>query len=604
MASLTSGSTSFDNSMANGAGAGSVAGNILGGTMAAPVAASPVAATPVTPAQSTTPQVTPAVATIGTPSTTMDAASLTNSKTTAPITLPPAAPLPNPQVQNAAVPNPTPVTPSSAADIISKDTATTDAQTKQTSLLGKLSTMVQPDLATQKAQQEKAAGLGALGATVKSLSAKLQGLSDQSDALTQETSYYTNQVIPNQEQLGAFGRGITAAGLAPQQADDLRLYQMNQATKQHDLVSQTLATKAALLAAQNDYSNAQNAADNAAQVAFGLQEQQINTVKAQLDSLAPKLTKDETNQASQVKADLDERTDAINRQKEDYKTGIAMVSAAMKNNPDDAKAQYAAQQALKIQATDPDYLQKVTAMIGKYQDDQTQRDLDTRLKQAQIGKIYADMANTPGTVGYNKNQDKLEQQYRAALLKEVSNRSGSIGLQDQKVNTATHLMSLVNQYKDKNGNYNIPKAQYAELVMGLANLVSPTGATAEADRANLMSKTAAGDLKGALQYITGTPQNGNTQAIIKNLVDSIQRQGSVSENIRTQNTQFLQGLAPSGLEQDRIDRLNKSTLAPFDNGDPYRQIRSQLQPGNILVNRDGKLVGIAPSELWKTDVKL
>lgn len=164
-----------------------------------------------------------------------------------------------------------------------------------------------------------------------------------------------------------------------------------------------------------------------------------------------------------------------------------------------------------------------------------------------------------------KGQNTLEQQYRQVLLKEVSNRSGGLGLQDQKVNQAIHLKTLINQYKDANGNYNIPTAQYYELVFGLANLVSPNGTTAESDRRELASKTAAGDLRGALQYVTGVPQNGNTQAIIKNLVDSIDRQGAVSEDLRNQGVQFLHGLAPTELDQSRIDALEKNTLASYRN---------------------------------------
>lgn len=184
--------------------------------------------------------------------------------------------------------------------------------------------------------------------------------------------------------------------------------------------------------------------------------------------------------------------------------------------------------------------------------------------KAETAKTYADMqASTPGTPQYNKNQDKLEQQYRSILTKELSNRSGGLGLQDAKVNQAIHLKALANQYKDANGNYNVPKAQYAELVMGLANLLSPTGATSEGDRARLMSDTAKGDIKGALQYITGTPQTGNTQAIIKNLVDSIDRQGSTAEDLRNQAVGFLQGLAPTGLDQNRKDALEKNTLSSY-----------------------------------------
>lgn len=207
------------------------------------------------------------------------------------------------------------------------------------------------------------------------------------------------------------------------------------------------------------------------------------------------------------------------------------------------------------------YVAKTTASGG------TPVSAEKFLETNKANEAYAvkSAQNQADTTNGDKTQNALEQQYRQVLLKEVSNRSGGIGLQDQKVNQAIHLKTLIDQYKDANGNYNIPTAQYYELVFGLANLVSPNGTTAESDRRELASKTASGDLKGALQYVTGVPQNGNTQAIIKNLVDSIDRQGGVSEDLRDQGVQFLHSLAPTDLDQSRIDQLEKGTLASFRN---------------------------------------
>jgi hypothetical protein len=66
------------------------------------------------------------------------------------------------------------------------------------------------------------------------------------------------------------------------------------------------------------------------------------------------------------------------------------------------------------------------------------------------------------------------------------------------------------------------------------------------------------------EYITGQPQNGNTQAMITNLVDSINRQGTVANGLRDQYVSYMKGLAPTGLAADRVDALNKTTLPSFD----------------------------------------
>lgn len=172
--------------------------------------------------------------------------------------------------------------------------------------------------------------------------------------------------------------------------------------------------------------------------------------------------------------------------------------------------------------------------------------------------------------GGDANQQKLEQEGRAVILKELSNRSGGLGIQDAKVNQAIHLKALFDQYAttDAQGNtvYNIPTAQYAEVAMGLANLVSPGGQTSDSDRQAILSKTAGSNLNAAIQYITGTPQPGNTQAMIQNLVDSVNRQGTVAEQERQIYIDNLSALLPTDLSADRqAALLSGSQLNSFIN---------------------------------------
>jgi len=187
-------------------------------------------------------------------------------------------------------------------------------------------------------------------------------------------------------------------------------------------------------------------------------------------------------------------------------------------------------------------------------------------KAKEAGAVaYAQEAAKSAFVGSASNQQKLEQQYRSVLVKELSNRSGGLGLQDAKVNQAIQLMALADQYKDANGNYNIPTSQLHELAMGLASLISPSNTTAESDRQAINAATAKGDIAKMVQYATGVPQTGSTQAIIQNLIDSIDRQGKTSQALRDQSVQFLQGLAPTDLSSDRREALEKNTLASYDN---------------------------------------
>lgn len=221
-------------------------------------------------------------------------------------------------------------------------------------------------------------------------------------------------------------------------------------------------------------------------------------------------------------------------------------------------------------ATGPlgDYLQykRDTAAKGltpmdyqSWSDGQAAKDLKDKVSLAyaqENAKIQADNAST----GTDKVQQKLEQQYRQVLTKEFSARTGSLGVENAKVAQGNHLNSLFTKYYDpKTGNYNVPTAQYTELALGLANMLSTTGQSSDADRTEIKSKTAAGDFKGALQYITGEPQTGNTQAIIKNLIDSVDRQAATAVRNRQASLDNMKSLAPTDLEQSRVDALNKAT---------------------------------------------
>lgn len=194
-----------------------------------------------------------------------------------------------------------------------------------------------------------------------------------------------------------------------------------------------------------------------------------------------------------------------------------------------------------------------------YKDTQEAKDSQKRINEA-VAINKAKQISDEAFTASDKNQQKLEQQYRGVLAKENSSRSGSIGVESAKVNQANHLNSLITQYYDpQTGNYNVPTAQYAELVLGLASLVANNGNTSEGERASIEAKSAVSDVNGLAQYLSGVPKNGNTQDMIKNMVDSIDRQAETAISNREAALQTLRYQAPTDLEQSRVDALNKST---------------------------------------------
>lgn len=163
-----------------------------------------------------------------------------------------------------------------------------------------------------------------------------------------------------------------------------------------------------------------------------------------------------------------------------------------------------------------------------------------------------------------KSQDELEQEYRSALLRELTGRGGPIGQSHAKVEQANNLLTLMDQYLDpKTGTYNIPNAQYSGLALGLARLLSGTGSVGIKLEQELKQGTLKGDLAKMLTYVTGQPVTGSTQAIFQNLRDSIEREGASAQANRDQSLAGMRGLAPTDLEDSRRQKLESASLVPL-----------------------------------------
>jgi hypothetical protein len=165
----------------------------------------------------------------------------------------------------------------------------------------------------------------------------------------------------------------------------------------------------------------------------------------------------------------------------------------------------------------------------------------------------------------DKSQDELEKDYRTALRASISNRSGGIGQEDQKVRQANDLIVMMNQfYNPKTGGYDIPRVQMNELGLGLAKLVAPNSAAGVQMLEEFSQKTAKGDTAALWTYLTGKPEPANTQEITKVLRDSIERQGKVSEQQRNAELDYLRGtVLPTNLEDARRDAINKAAMVPL-----------------------------------------
>lgn len=219
---------------------------------------------------------------------------------------------------------------------------------------------------------------------------------------------------------------------------------------------------------------------------------------------------------------------------------------------------------------------------------QQARDLATQNQQFLTGEHAKDRASrlAAAQVRSAGDQNKLEQQYRQLLVRNLSNRSGGLGLEDQKVNQAIHLRAIFDQYRDqKTGEYKIPGVLYNELALGLARLVSPTGQVGIELMRDLKQKTAVGDMSGVLAYLGVTDQGqlptGSTQAAFKMMNDSIERQGEVAEQNRDTYIQQLRDLAPTDLNEERKGALEKAQLGnKFKKGVAAGGVQSRIVQRN------------------------
>jgi hypothetical protein len=189
-----------------------------------------------------------------------------------------------------------------------------------------------------------------------------------------------------------------------------------------------------------------------------------------------------------------------------------------------------------------------------------------------------------------KIQQRLEQQYRPVLTREISSRSGGLGLEDQKVNQALHLLSIFDQNKDpKTGEYKIPRVLQSELALGLARLISPTGQVGAEIMREVNQRTAKGDLAGLVTYLTGTPVTGNTQDIFKMYKDSIERQGNQAQANREGYFNAIRAMAPTDLEDARRQKLEESLklnrMPDASSGAIQKPIPGI--PGGIAESKDG-----------------
>ena len=230
----------------------------------------------------------------------------------------------------------------------------------------------------RKTELETQQGVTQQRTDLQAVIGQLQGL--QKEALA----------IPLQIQQEFAGRGVTTAGVAPIQAGRLR----ENAIKSLELaaIGQTL---------QGNLQLAETTIQNALDAEFEPKRLELEIVKQQYLMNKDTLERIDKKRADNLNLLLNERTRILNENKEDKSIGSAMAASAITFFPNDPMAQREAQRVLALDINDPNYLQSVFQLVGKYQADpvaletaileQKQKRLAITKTQAEINKINAEI---------------------------------------------------------------------------------------------------------------------------------------------------------------------------------------------------------------------
>lgn len=209
----------------------------------------------------------------------------------------------------------------------------------------------------------------------------LSGLKGMYDTLGTKSSVQQQleqaSVDPLKEQLASLNKNLMSTQAQAFQASNnsenrqapMFAITGEQAQIQRQLAVQTYSQAAAISAVNGELSNAQDYVTKAVAAQFDPIEQRIQYQQQLLQLNQSKMTNAQKEKADAFSAQLQQAQNQVAQQKQDMQTGQALAIAAMKMNPNNPAALYAAQQALKLDPSSPTYIQDVANLVAKYQQD-------------------------------------------------------------------------------------------------------------------------------------------------------------------------------------------------------------------------------------------
>lgn len=461
----------------------------------------------------------------------------------APIQLPPQPQVNNGQAVNASIPSPVAPTQtgtqsapqsggtSSVNDIASQGTQQGQyAKLFQDALKGITDftdAAVTPE--EMRAKEESAQGYQAKVAANNANMARIQGLSDQSAFLALQAA--PGGTIENTMQQNAEGRGITAGGLAPQTAAELRKNQIQQA----GVNAQLLTAKAAYYASNNDLTMAKDSIDKAVQLEFAAQTRELDIRKAQLDEIKPLLDGEQKKQAIVMQAQLEDRA----RQLEEAQTNKKAVLEVMMK-----AAQAGADQETLDTIRDAQSPEEAIAAAGQtlgeeFRQQMQQQRFDNDMKTQGLAIERARLKINQSAQALDELKFAYEQSLNSGLLTTAS--------------TAADLTRLL-------GNSKIT----ATTKTNVGNLLGVINAAETFANSNADGKVA-GFYPGAAVVDWLTPKGLKRDDTIKNegAIDAIHlriQQWASGASLTNEQTKKVDAMVPTKTDSDRTSRAKMNNL--------------------------------------------
>lgn len=185
------------------------------------------------------------------------------------------------------------------------------------------------------------------------------------------------------------GQGITKAGAQPLNAANA------EKLRQNTIKSLGLSSIAQTL--QGNVARAQDIAAKAVDAEFKPYQVKLDYLRNIYGLNKDQLSREDAQKATLLNAKLNAQQSALDQAKNDKTAALALVNAAVANNPGNKAAQMAAQQALSLDALSPNYLSQVMGLVGQYQQDPVaaQKAVDAHLlAQAQINEANINAAKS------------------------------------------------------------------------------------------------------------------------------------------------------------------------------------------------------------------